>query len=98
MAMSCSAARVLLAIVAVAALAACSTTNSHIGDEDAFMGESVKYDAAIQTINPAPVYPAETSQAGDNGEKGTRAVKRYRTDAVKEVQTVSTASGASGPR
>jgi len=91
--MSCSAARILLPIAALTALAGCSTTNSHIGDEDAFMGESVKYDAAIQTINPQPVYPAETAQAGDNGEKGAKAVKRYRTDAVKDVQTMTTTTG-----
>jgi len=83
----------LLPIAALAALASCSTTNSHIGDEDAFIGESVKYDAAIQTINPQPIYPAETAQAGDNGEKGAKAVKRYRSDAVKEVQPPTTTTG-----
>ena len=85
--------KILLPIAALVILGGCSTTNSHIGDEDAFIGETVKYNAAIQTINPQPIYPAETAQAGDNGEKGAKAVKRYRTDAVKDVQAMTTTTG-----
>ena len=69
---------------ACAALAACNTVNSHIGDEDPFIGEAVKYNAAIQTINPAPVYSASAAQPGDNGDTGAQAVKRYRTDKVND--------------
>jgi hypothetical protein len=92
----------LLAISALLGLGACSTTNTHLGDVDPGLGEAVKYNAAIQTINPAPVYPAEAAQAGDSGAKGQAAVKRYRTDTVKEVETMSTSSssgaGGSGPK
>jgi hypothetical protein len=76
------------------ALAGCNTWNSHIGDEDPYFGEAARYDAAIQTVNPDPVYSADSSKPGDNGEKGAKAVKRYRTDSVK--QPVSTGTGGTG--
>lgn len=86
-------------------LAACNTANSHIGDEDPYMGEAVRYNAAIQTINPDPVYSADSSQPGDNGDKGAQNVKRYRSDGVNArhqagANTASTgqSSGGSGPR
>jgi len=89
--------RVLLTVGAVLALAGCNTMNSHIGDEDPGMGEAVKYNTAIQTINPTPVYPATAAQSGDNGDKGAHAVKRYRTDSVKPIETMQTTSGGSAP-
>lgn len=90
-------ARILLPI-AVLALAGCNTANTHIGDEDPGMGETAKYNAAIQTINPTPVYPAAAAQPGDNGAKGQAAVKRYRTDQVKQVETMQTTSGTGTSR
>ena len=87
-----------LLVSAAMALAGCNTANSHIGDEDPFMGEAVKYNAAIQTINPAPVYAATSTQPGSNGAKGQAAVKRYRTDTVKQVETMETTAGGSGSR
>jgi hypothetical protein len=78
------------------ALCGCNTANTHIGDEDPFLGEAAKYNAAIQTINPAPVYPANATLPGSNGEKGQKAVERYRKDEVKEVQTMQTTSGSAG--
>lgn len=95
--MSSNAARHLLMAVAALCLAACNTANSHIGDEDLGMGEAVKYNAALQTINPTPVYPPSAAQPGDNGDKGAHALKRYRTDAVKPVETMQT-SNSSSPR
>jgi hypothetical protein len=98
-----SSARMLLPLAGMLCLAGCNTANTHIGDEDPFLGESVKYNAAIQTINPTPVYPAGAAQPGDNGAKGQAAVKRYRTDTVKPVETMTTSSsggassGGSGP-
>jgi hypothetical protein len=89
-------ARRLLPIAALLALVGCNTANTHIGDEDAFLGEAVKYNAAIQTINPTPVYPAGSAQPGDNGAKGQAAVKRYRTDTVKPVETMTTSSSGGG--
>lgn len=91
-----SRARLALTIGAALALAACNTATSHIGDEDPFLGEAVKYNAAIQTINPTPVYPPTAAQPGDNGAKMQAALKRYRTDQVKQVETMSTTSGSSG--
>lgn len=78
------------------ALAGCNSIQKHIGEEDPAFGEAVKYDTALQTVNPDPVYGPNSAKPGDNGDKGARAVKRYRTDAVKAVQTSDTQSAASG--
>ena len=78
------------------ALCACNTANTHIGDEDPYLGEAVRYNAAIQTINPDPVYSANGAQPGSNGEKGAKAVKRYRTDSVKQPAGTSSGAGATG--
>jgi hypothetical protein len=86
--------RTLVPMVGLIALAGCNTANTHIGDEDIGFGEAAKYNAAIQTINPTPVYPAAAAQPGANGEVGAKAVKRYRTDAVKQVETMQTTSGS----
>lgn len=83
-------------LIGLVALAGCNTANTHIGDEDAFLGEAVKYNAAIQTIHPAPVYTAESAKPGDNGEAGAAAAKRYRTDKVKPVERLSTTAGTAG--
>jgi hypothetical protein len=88
--------RLWIAAAAFVALAGCNTAQTHIGDEDPFLGESVKYDQAIQTVNPTPVYPAQAAQPGDNGEKGATAVQRYRKGEVKQVETMSTTAGSSG--
>ena len=94
--------RLLIAVAVCMPLGACSTVYSHIGDEDVAFGESVKYDNAIQTINPAPVYAADSAQPGSNGDVGHKAVERYRTDKVKQVEqmqtTSSTGGSSSGPR
>lgn len=75
-----------LIAVAFVALSGCNT----IGSDAPGFGESVKYDAAIQTINPAPVYAENSTQPGSNGDLGAHAIKRYRTDTVKPVQTMQT--------
>jgi predicted small secreted protein len=84
-----------LALIALAAttLCACNTVNKNIGQEDPAVGEAVKYNAAIQTINPAPVYGPSGAQPGDSGDKGAQAVKRYRTDQVKHVESMGTTTG-----
>lgn len=101
--MSCK--RLILAAVGCAALAACNTTHKNIGTEDPFFGESVRYNAALQTINPDPVYPEGGAEPGDNGAKGAAAVKRYRNDEVnaRHKQEVNAAragalSTTQGPR
>ena len=85
----------LLAIsFAAVGLCACSTVHKNIGQEDRGLGEAVKYNAALQTINPAPVYGPGGAQSGDNGDKGAQAVKRYRTGQVKALETIGTTSGS----
>jgi hypothetical protein len=93
--MAMSSKRLLIA-AACAALGGCSTVYSHYGDEDPGLGEAVKYDQAVQVINPAPVYAANSTQPGSNGDVGAKAVERYRTDKVKQVQEMQTTSGSSG--
>ena len=87
--------RFLCAILPIFVVAGCNTTKN-IGQEDPALGEAVKYNAAVQTVNPDPVYPAGAAQPGDSGVKGAAAVKRYRSDAVKQVEVMQTTSGTSG--
>ena len=86
--------RSALAIPAALLLAGC--LNEPIAQRDPAVGEAVAYDAAIQTVNPDPVYPEGSAQPGDSGEHGAKAVERYRKGAVTPVQEMSTGSGSSG--
>jgi hypothetical protein len=87
----------LLAVTSsLALLTGCNTVYEHSGSTDPGLGEAAKYNIAVQTIDPDPVYSADGAQPGDAGDKGSAAVKRYRTDAVKDVQAQSTASAVSG--
>ena len=89
--------RLLIAPLTLVLLGGCDTVNPQTGSLDPGFGEAVKYNAAVQTIDPDPVYDEDDSQPGDSGAKGAAAVKRYRTDAVKTVEAVETSSGT-GPR
>lgn len=91
----------LCLIIAVFGLAGCARVQKPIDFVDPAFGESVKYNAAIQTINPAPVYSAANAQPGSSGDKGASAVRRYRTDQVNarhsaESATLSTTTQSSG--
>lgn len=88
--------RLLILLASGAALAGCNTAQTHIGDESAVLGEAFTYDQAIQTVNPAPVYPPNAAKPGDNGQVGVAAVKRYRSGSVKGVETMSTSTGSGG--
>ena len=91
--------RFWIVLAACTGLAACNTVYTHIGDEDSALGEAVAYDKAVQIINPAPVYAADSAKPGSNGDVGAKAVERYRTDKVKAVETMQTTSGTgSGPK
>ena len=95
--------RLIAAAGAVMLLPACNTAPlGQAGSLDAGFGEASKYNAAVQTIDPEPVYAATGAQPGDHGEKGANAVKRYRTDQVKETEGTSgsgqDSGGGSGPR
>jgi hypothetical protein len=85
-----------LAVLGCVMLAACDTIPPQAGSLDAGWGEASKYNAAVQVIDPEPVYTAEGAEAGDSGVKAANATKRYRTDAVKDTQPASASSGASG--
>ena len=63
---------------------------------DPGMGEALKYDIAVQTIDPDPVYGPDSAQPGDHGERGQKAVDRYRKGAVREVQQISSRSSSGG--
>ena len=85
--------------LAVVLLSGClANMNQNPISPDAGFGDAAKYNAAVQTIDPDPVYAEGGSQPGDSGAKGAAAVKRYRTDAVKQVEATQTTSGGSGPR
>ncbi|MFL6733287.1 MAG: hypothetical protein ACJ8EY_01175 [Sphingomicrobium sp.] len=86
--------KLLAAAAAALMVGACET--APIGSPDVSFGESVKYDAAIQTINPDPVYSAQGAQPGDSGDKSAAASKRYRSGDVKPVETMETTSSTSG--
>jgi len=85
----------LLAAAAMLALAGCQSTAyapriaPQAGSLDAGWGEASKYNAAVQIINPEPVYTADGAKPGDSGVKAADASKRYRTDAVKKPELPS---------
>jgi len=86
----------LVAPAALVLLAGCNTVNPVSGSVDPSFGEAVKYDTAIQIIDPDPVYTAADAQPGDHGEKGQKAVDRYRKGQVKQTEQVTT-TGGGGP-
>jgi len=89
--------RLLIAApAALLLLSACEVVHPGSKSLDPGMGEAVKWNAAVQTINPDPVYGPDGAQPGDSGVKAAEAVKRYRTDAVKDVQAQTTTTQQSG--
>ena len=96
--------RLLIAPMMLVLLAGCQTAAPlpQAGSLDAGFGEAVKYDMAIQTIDPDPVYDQNDAQPGADGAKGAAAIKRYRLDQVKKVEaqgtTTSGSGSSSGPR
>jgi len=94
-----------MAAAGILALGACNTVAPQAGSLDAGFGEVTKYNAAVQTIDPEPVYAEGGAQPGDHGEKAANAAKRYRTDQVKDTEPAGAttrraggSSGGSGPR
>ena len=76
----------------------CDTIHPN-GSTDPGFGETARYNAAIQTIDPDPRVVAGAAMPGDNGAVGAAAAKRYRTDAVKPIERVQTSTtGSAGPR
>lgn len=84
--------RIVLSAAALALLAACSPV-------DVGLGEAVKYDMALQTINPDPVYAADAAKPGSSGARAAAAAERYRKGTVKpveEIRSTQSSSGSSG--
>lgn len=86
----------LLAGGACLALAGCNTVNKNIGQEDVAFGEAVKYNAAVQIINPDPVYAEDGAKPGESGVKGADTVKRYRSDEVNARHKAEVSSAKAG--
>lgn len=61
---------------------------------DPGFGEALRYDMAVQTIDPDPQYPADALQPGYHGEKAQKATDRYRKGATKPVRAQSSSSGS----
>jgi hypothetical protein len=96
MAMSSKRLCAMFAMVPMLAMCACTTANKHIGEEDQAFGEAVKYNAALQTINPVPVYPEDGAEPGSSGAKGAAAVKHYRNDEVNARHKAEASTASSG--
>ena len=89
--MSCKHRRMTMATMGALALVA-----SGCAPVDPGFGEAQRYDMAVQTIDPDPVYPEEGAKPGDSGVKASDASKRYRTDKVKATESMSATESGSG--
>ena len=91
--MRCDAKRMLAGATAIAivALGACAPV-------DPGYGEALRYDMAIQTVDPDPVYPEDGAKPGDSGEHAAKATDRYRKGQTKAIRRESASGGASGPQ
>ena len=80
-------------------LSGCDTVHPN-GSLDPGFGETARYNAALQIIDPDPRVAENAAKPGDNGAVGAAAAKRYRTDTVKTIERVqtSTDSSSSGSR
>ena len=83
-------------IATIMAAAAAALASGGCAPVDPGFGEAHRYDMALQTIDPDPVYPEEGAKPGDSGAVAANASKRYRTDAVKQVETESASGSGTG--
>lgn len=63
---------------------------------DPGFGEAVRYDMAVQTIDPDPQYPEGSAQPGSSGVKGQKAHERYRKGETKTLREERSTSGTGG--
>ena len=63
---------------------------------DAGFGEALRYDMAVQTIDPDPQYPEGSAQPGASGVKGQKAHERYRKGETKGLRQERTGGAGSG--
>ena len=90
--MRCDAKRAALiagASMVAVALGSCASV-------DPGFGEALRYDMAIQTVDPDPVYSEDGAKPGDHGEKAAKATDRYRKGNTKPVQRESASGGSGG--
>lgn len=59
---------------------------------DPGFGEAQRYDMAVQTVDPDPVYPEDGAKPGDHGEKAQKATERYRKGTTKAVRVLQPGS------
>jgi hypothetical protein len=78
----------IVAGTAMLTIAACAPV-------DPGFGEAYRYDMAVQTIDPDPVYPEDGAKPGDSGEHAAKATERYRKGTTKPVQRESASGGIS---
>ena len=78
-------------LIAVGALL---TSAAGCAPVDPGFGEALRYDMAVQTIDPDPVYPEGSAKPGDHGEKAQKATERYRKGTTKPVRTESSSGGS----
>jgi hypothetical protein len=79
--------KAILALAGGAALAAgCAPV-------DPGFGEALRYDMAVQTVDPDPQYPEDSAKPGANGEHGQKAVERYRKGQSKSLRIERSNSG-----
>ena len=83
--------RLILPIAIAGLLAGCTPIDTTLGD-------SVKTDYALQTINPdpKPVSAEAAVMEGGSGTQAATAAERYRKGAVKQPQAQTTGSGGGG--
>ena len=81
------------AAIAIVTLGACAPV-------DPGYGEALRYDMAIQTVDPDPVYPEDGAKPGDSGEHAAKATDRYRKGQTKAIrrESASGSGGSSGPQ
>jgi uncharacterized membrane protein YgcG len=80
-----------IAIAGIGLLAGCTPMDTTLGD-------AVKTNYALQTINPdpKPVPPETAVMEGGSGTQAATAAERYRKGAVKQPQAQTTNSGGGG--
>ena len=83
--------KIALTAIAAGLAAACTPV-------DPGFGEAVKYDMAIQTINPDPVYPVEAALPGSSGTAAAAAAERYRKGTVKPIERITSTEGSGGSK
>ena len=83
-------------VLAASLLAGCETIDPVSESTDPGFGETVKYNAAVQTVNPEPVYAAGSALPGEDGQRGAEAAKRYRSDKVKPIESQGTSAASGG--